>query len=142
MTKKIQKTTEQTAASLRADVARGLHIIEAWNGSFHVLEITGLENEPIKLWPGPFCLKRAAELLLEDMTEPYADGEIGTAVCPTGQHRPANIVERYEHEGEFVELMEKHGGVNDPRGLAKAILEKQPWRTHHQSAWNDRRCTA
>jgi hypothetical protein len=126
MSKKNQKTAEQPTNERRAEFAQRMQIMKAWNGSFHVLEVAGGGGEPIKAWPGPFRLKRAAELLLEDMVEAYVDNTLGTACCPLALERP-NFVADYEREGIFVALLEEQGGVDDPRGLARLLLQKQPW---------------
>ena len=126
MTKKNPETVEQPANERRAEFAKRMHIMRAWNGSYHVLEIPGSDGEAIKAWPGPFNSMRAAELLLEDMIEPYAEGNLGTAFCPLGLGR-GDLIANYEREGELVKLIEEHGGVSDPRGLARLLMQKQPW---------------
>ncbi len=121
-----KKTIEQPTNERRAEFAKRMHIVQAWNRSYHVLEVPGDDGEPIKAWPGPFNRKRAAELLLEDMIEPYVEGNLGTAFCPLCLER-GDAVAKYEREAAFVELMEEQGGVDDPRGLARLLMQKQPW---------------
>ena len=113
-------TTKKTVAARRAKFAKRMHIMKAWNGSYHVLEVPGSNSEPIKAWPGPFHSKRAAELMLEDLIEPHVEGNLD-------DFEHVDLVAKYEREAAFVELIEKHGGVNDPRGLACLLAEKQPW---------------
>jgi len=134
MTKKAKKTTEPTITERRAEFTERMHIMKAWNGSYHVIEIPGGDGEPIKAWPGPFCIKRAAELLLEDMAEAYVDNTLGTAFCPLAAGRDGFVAD-YEREAAFVEIIEKHGGVSDPRGLALLLFKKQPW-CHRVGAGN------
>ncbi len=126
MTKKSKKTVEQPTNERRAEFAKRMQIMQAWNGSYHVLEVPGRDGEPIKAWPGPFHSKRAAELLLEDMIDPYVDNTLGSGFCPLCLER-GNLVADYEREAAFMELMEKQGGVNDPRGLARLLIQQQPW---------------
>ena len=127
MAKNNQETIEQAIAERRAEFAKRMHIMKAWNGSYHVLEVPGSDGEPIKAWPGPFHSKRAAELLLEDMIEPYVRGSLDDL-----EH--IDLVAKYEREGVFVELIEEQGGVNDPRGLARLLMEKQPWNSRYASS--------
>ena len=120
MTKKSKTTIEQTIAKQRAEIAKRLHIMQAWNRSYHVLEIPGDDGEPIKAWPGPFHSKRAAELVLEDVIDHYVEGNLDA-------FEGLDLVGNYEREAGFVEIIEKHGGVNDPRKLALLLFQKQPW---------------
>jgi len=120
MAKNNQKTIEQTIAERRAEFAKRMHIMQAWNRSYHVLEVPGDDGESIKAWPGPFHRKRAAELLLEDMIEHHVGGSLD-------DFEHVDLVAKYEREAAFVELLEEHGGVNDPRGLARLLIQKQPW---------------
>ena len=120
MTKKNQKTTEHTIADRRDEIAKRMHIMQAWNRSYHVIEISGGDGEPIKAWPGPFNRKRAAELMLEDMIEHHVRGSLDDL-----EH--IDLVAKYEREGAFVDILESHGGVNDPRALARLLIQEQPW---------------
>ena len=111
-------TSKKTAAARRAEIAKRMQIMQAWNGSYHVLEVA--VGEAIKAWPGPFRSKRAAELMLEDMIEHHVRGSLDDL-----EHH--DLVANYEREAAFVELIEKHGGVDDVRGLALLLFQKQPW---------------
>lgn len=109
--------TTKSNEQIKAD---NLRVVRAWNGSWHVFELRDGTKE-LHAWPGPFHSKRAAELVAEDVVEGSAKGLVDTGQCPFRGH---DVLHRYEEEARLLGIIEKVGGVEDPRKVAKALMQR------------------
>ncbi len=120
MTKKSLKTTEQTVAERRAEIAKRMHVPKRKDG-YHILEIPGRKGEPYEFWPGPFQTERSARLFLDDLLDWYAKGEPEQALDYQGK------CEGYDQQASLLTFLEEQKDINDLRSLSRELSRVQPW---------------
>ncbi len=120
MTKKNQKTVEQTIVERRAEIAKRMHVAKMGDG-FHIIEIPAADGSPFEAWPGPFNSKLAAELFRDDLLDAYAEGNPNNA-CMSG-----GIFQEFEQRAGVLNFLETQVGIADPRALAASLCQDRPW---------------
>ena len=120
MTKKSQKTVEQTIAKRRAEIAKHMHVPKMKDG-YHILEIPGRKGEPYEFWPGPFRTERGAKLFLDVLLNFYAEGDPEQALDYPGR------CEGYDEQAGVLTFLEKQEDISNLRALASELCRMRPW---------------
>ncbi|MDH3666161.1 MAG: hypothetical protein OEN23_04445 [Paracoccaceae bacterium] len=100
--------------------ADNFRIVQDWNGYWHVFELRDNARH-FRAWPGPFRFQRAAELLVEDVIDASSKGITDTEQSQFRENAQ-EIVHTYQEEAKLLAKIEQFGDVEDPRGLAKALV--------------------
>jgi hypothetical protein len=112
-----KKTTEKTAAEHRAEMAKRFHIARIPRGPIYILEIPGIDEQPFQFWSGPFRSERGARVCIDEMLETVAGGEHWMDFPGTAH--------RFDKIARLMSFLETQNGVDDPRGLARAICDAE-----------------
>jgi hypothetical protein len=115
-----QKSTEQTTAEHRAEIAKRLHVIKI-GGEFRIIEIPAADGSPFECCPSGFRAERATQILLDDLLDAYAEGDTERVFDYPGRPRD------YEQRSAVMEFLEQQNGVANPRELARALIHDRPW---------------
>lgn len=115
------KTTEQTIAERRAEIAERIHVVEMADHKYHVLEIPGRDGKPVGVWPGPFASERGAQLFFCDLLDAYVNGDPETALAyPAG-------CGGYDLRASMLTFLEAQKDFADLPALAKRLCDARPW---------------
>lgn len=109
---------EETLEARRKEIDAALHIVKLADG-YHIIEVTGDPESPVKAWPGPFASHSAADLFRDDLVQAYAEGSPNDACCSYG------IFEHFNIAGEILNILCAHPG--DPRAQALELARAKPW---------------
>ncbi len=120
MTNKAKKTTDQTIADRRAEIAKRMHVAKMGDG-FHIIEIPAADGSPFTAWPGPFTTTLAAELFRDELVDAYAEGDANKACCSGG------IFVVFEQQARVLEFLSERENTTNLRALARDLVNSQPW---------------